>query len=138
MKYVISAKSLRRSILIVGTGIDIVEIHRIQKALNKSEKFIHKICIDEEIEYLKSRNLRPEYIAGRFAAKEAVSKCLGTGFQGFNFTDIVIKKDSKGKPEVELLNGAKHIAESFGEYKIHLSISHSCENAIAYAVIEVI
>lgn len=122
--------------VIVGVGTDITEIDRIRKAMERNSNFINKLFNHEELEYLHSRNLNPENVAGRFAAKEAVAKCLGTGFRGFGFKDIIIKRDSIGKPYVELTGNAKNIAESFGKYNIFLSISHSRENAIAYAVIE--
>ena len=124
--------------LIIGTGIDIVEIDRIEKALNKGEEFLHKIFNKSEIEYLERRNMRPEYVAGRFAAKEAVAKALGTGFRGFDFKDIIIEKTALGKPIVSLRGNAKLIAKKNGDFKIHLSISHSNRDAIAYAVLEVL
>lgn len=123
--------------MIAGIGIDIVEIPRIERILKDNSLFLYKIFNEEEIIYLKNRNLRYEYVAGRFAAKEAVSKALGTGFTGFSFKDIIIKNTELGKPIVELKKPAKEIAEKQGKYKMHLSISHSRENAIAYAVWEV-
>jgi len=123
--------------MIAGIGIDIVEISRIERILKDNSLFLYKIFNEEEIIYLKNRNLRYEYVAGRFAAKEAVSKALGTGFTGFSFKDIIIKNTELGKPIVELKKPAKEIAEKQGKYKMHLSISHSRENAIAYAVWEV-
>ncbi|WP_373897531.1 holo-ACP synthase [Haloimpatiens sp. FM7315] len=123
--------------MIYGVGTDIVEICRIEDILNKNRRFLNKIFTEEEIVSLEERNLRTEYIAGRFAAKEAVSKALGTGFRGFNFKSIVVKSDELGKPKVELQGVAKDIAEEKGEYIIHLSISHGRENAIAYAIWEV-
>ncbi|AJA48861.1 holo-[acyl-carrier-protein] synthase [Clostridium pasteurianum DSM 525 = ATCC 6013] len=124
--------------MILGVGIDIVEINRIRDAIEKNSLFLKKVYTQNEIEYLKSRNLRPEYAAGRFAAKEAVSKALGTGFMQFSIRDIEIDRNVKGKPVVILKGKAKQIANKFGDYKIHLSISHSKENAIAYAILEVI
>ncbi|MFD3155718.1 holo-ACP synthase [Haloimpatiens sp. FM7330] len=123
--------------MIWGVGIDIVEIKRIGSAVNKSKNFLEKILNEQEIQYLAKRNLRCEYIAGRFAAKEAVAKALGTGFRGFNFKDIIIENTNLGKPVVILKNKAKDIASKKGKYNIHLSISHSNDNAIAYAVWEV-
>ncbi|WP_127836630.1 holo-ACP synthase [Clostridium prolinivorans] len=122
--------------MIIGVGVDIVEIRRIKEALDKNDKFMDKLFTKEEIEYLKSRNLRPEYIAGRFAAKEAVSKALGTGFRGFDFKDIVIDRTALGKPIVVLKGKAKLLIQKYGECKIHISISHGEDNAIAYALIE--
>lgn len=122
--------------MIIGVGADIIEIRRIKEALERNDKFIDKLFSKEEIEYLKSRNLRPEYVAGRFAAKEAVSKALGTGFRGFDFKDIVIDRTALGKPIVVLKGKAKLLAQKYGGYRIHVSISHGEDNAIAYAVLE--
>jgi holo-[acyl-carrier protein] synthase len=124
--------------LIIGIGTDIIEIDRIQKAMDRSTSFIEKIFTKSEIEYLKSRNMRAEFAAGKFAAKEAVAKAIGTGFRGFDFRDIEIDKTTLGKPIVILRGNAKKMDKKWGKYKIHLSISHSKENAVAYAVIETI
>lgn len=123
--------------MIIGVGVDIIEIRRIKSALEKNNGFLEKIFTSSEIEYLKGRNLRPEYVAGRFAAKEAVSKALGTGFRGFDFRDIIIESTTLGKPIVVLKGKAKLIAKKEGDYNLHLSISHGEDNAIAYAVLEV-
>jgi holo-[acyl-carrier protein] synthase len=124
--------------LIIGIGTDIIEISRIQKALDRSSSFINKIFTKSEIEYLDSRNMRAEFVAGKFAAKEAVAKAIGTGFIGFDFRDIEIDKTTLGKPIVILRGNAKKMDQKWGRYKIHLSISHSKENAVAYAIIETI
>lgn len=123
--------------MIAGVGIDIVEIRRIKDAMDKHSNFMDKLFSKNEIEYLKSRNLRPEFVAGRFAAKEAVSKALGTGFSGFEFKDIEIDRTAAGKPIVVLKGKAKMIAQKYGNYKFFLSISHGVDSAIAYAVMEV-
>lgn len=122
--------------MIIGVGVDIIEIRRIKEALERNDKFTDKLFSKEEIEYLKSRNFRPEYVAGRFAAKEAVSKALGTGFRGFDFRDIVIDRTALGKPIVVLKGKAKLLAQKYGSFRIHVSISHGEDNAIAYALIE--
>lgn len=123
--------------MIIGIGTDIVEIDRINKAIKRTPNFINKLFTKKEIEYFISRKMRPEFIAGKFAAKESVAKALGTGFRKFGFRDIEIDKDELGKPLVLLSGGAKEIADKFGDYKLHLSISHGRENAIAYAILEV-
>lgn len=123
--------------MIIGVGIDIIEIERIKEALENNKGFLEKIFTNNEIEYLKRRNMRPEYAAGRFASKEAVAKALGTGFREFSFKDIEIDRTSLGKPVVILKKKAKKIASRMGKYKIHLSISHSKYNAVAYAILEV-
>lgn len=123
--------------MVLGVGIDIIEIRRIDSAIKRNKNFLEKLFTDKEIEYFKSRNLRTEFIAGRFAAKEAISKALGTGFRGFSLKDIEIQNDDLGKPIVYLKNNAQRKVNSFGKYKIHLSISHSEDNAVAYALMEV-
>ena len=124
------------TVLILGVGTDIVEIRRIKNAIERNSKFLEKIFTSAELEYLKSRNLRPEYVAGRFAAKEAVAKALGTGFRGFDFKDVEIDRTTLGKPIVILKGKAKLIAKKEGQYNIHLSISHGQDSAIAYAIFE--
>ncbi len=124
--------------MIAGIGTDIVEICRIEKALERNEKFMQKVFSSEELDYLESRMMRPEYVAGRFAAKEAVSKALGTGFVGFGFKDIEIVRAASGKPEVLLKEKADRVARGFGEYKILLSITHGRDCAVAFAVLEVL
>jgi holo-[acyl-carrier protein] synthase len=123
-------------VMVIGIGVDIVEISRISEAINRSSRFLEKAFTTIELEYLNERKLRPQYVAGRFAAKEAVSKALGTGFRGFGLQDIEILRDEFGKPLVNLKGKAKTIAESMGNYKVHLSISHSEDNAVAYAILE--
>jgi holo-[acyl-carrier protein] synthase len=122
--------------MIIGVGVDIVEIRRIKEAVERNNNFLEKLFTDTELEYLNSRKLSPEYIAGRFAAKEAVSKALGTGIRGFGFRDIEINRNELGKPIVVLKGKAKLIAEQFGKYSMHLSISHGEDSAVAYAVME--
>ena len=123
--------------MIYGIGTDIVEIRRIKDILENTPKFIEKVFGKNEIEYLKSRNLRPEYVAGRFAAKEAVAKAMGTGFRGFEIKDIEIESTALGKPIAVLKGKAKLLIQKHGEYKIHLSISHGLDSAIAYVILEV-
>lgn len=123
--------------MIIGIGTDIVEIRRIKKIMNdKSNSFLKKIFTDKEIKLLEERNLRSEYIAGRFAAKEAIAKALGTGFREFSFRDITVLNDELGKPIVKLDGNAKKIADKNGKTILHLSISHGDDAAIAYAILE--
>lgn len=123
--------------MIVGIGTDIVEIDRIDNAVNRTNKFIDKVFTYREKEYFKRKNFRAEVMAGNFAAKEAVSKALGTGFRGFGLLDIEVLRDDKGKPIV-ILSDRIYEMLPLNNFNIHISISHSRENAIAYAVMEVI
>ncbi len=114
--------------MIKGTGTDIIEIKRIEKAC-LNEEFIKKIYTENEIKEYIRRNKNISFLAGRFAAKEAVSKALGTGMRNISFKDIEILLDSYGKPYVNL-------KKDMGNIKIHISISHSKDNAVAFCIIE--
>ncbi|KAB3534181.1 holo-ACP synthase [Alkaliphilus pronyensis] len=120
--------------MIIGIGIDIVEIKRIENAMKKNPRFINRILTDNEIQALKESNMKPESVAGFFAAKEAVVKAIGTGFRDIQWQDIEIYKDSLGKPMVHFHNNASKLAYSKNIDNILISISHSRENAVAQAI----
>lgn len=120
--------------MIKGIGIDIIEIDRIRQAIIKNNKFIDRIFTINEKKTLEEREYNPHTIAGYFAAKEAVSKALGTGIRNMSWKDIEILNNSLGKPYVKLHNNAKDLAYSMNIDKILVSISHSKENAIAQAI----
>ena len=123
--------------MIIGIGIDIIEINRIEKVMLRTSSFIEKSFTSNEIKYFKLKGLKGNVIAGNFAAKEAISKALGTGFRGFGLQDIEVLRDELGKPVVNLSHKIYKLLD-IKEFNIHVSISHSKENAIAYAVMEVI
>ena len=123
--------------MIIGIGTDIIEINRIEEVIMRTSSFIEKSFTSNEIEYFKLKGLKGNVIAGNFAAKEAISKALGTGFRGFGLKDIEVIRDKLGKPVVNLSCKIYELLE-IKEFNIHVSISHSKENAIAYAVVEVI
>ena len=122
--------------MIIGVGTDIVEVDRIRKAFSRRpENFRRKILAAEEIEKTPvTREI--EYLAKRFAAKEAISKVLGTGMQfGVSFGDILILTDLEtGQPLVELKGHAKQQASLKGINRILISISDEKDYAIAFAV----
>ncbi|MGL4345146.1 MAG: holo-ACP synthase [Cellulosilyticaceae bacterium] len=122
--------------MIRGIGTDIIEIERVDKAMNRTSSFREKLFREEERALLEQLGYPRETIAGRFAAKEAVSKALGTGFRKFGPSDIVILKSDFGQPYVRLYDGAKARFEEMGGTHIHLSISHCQTYAVAYATIE--
>ncbi|WP_270474251.1 holo-ACP synthase [Clostridium cochlearium] len=122
--------------MIIGIGVDIIEINRIKNAIKRNQKFIDKIFSEEEIKYLKKKDFKYESIAGKFAGKEAVVKALGTGFRNIKIKDIEITNNELGKPLVELKGGALDMIKDYKNIRIHLSISHSRDNAIAYSIIE--
>ena len=120
--------------MIIGIGTDIIEIERVKKAVERNPKFLEKMFTEREIEFLRSRNLKSETIAGSFSAKEAISKALGTGIRGFAFSDIEVLRDSLGKPEVILSDKITKLMNI--SLKVQVSISHNNDSAIAFAVIE--
>ncbi len=82
--------------MIYGIGTDITEIRRIEKAITRNKNFTNKLFTKDEMDLWKKKNFKLEFIAGRFAAKEAVSKALGTGIRDFNFKDIEIINNELG------------------------------------------
>ncbi|MGG3738765.1 holo-ACP synthase [Aeribacillus pallidus] len=114
--------------MIKGIGIDIIEFSRIQSVFKRQPKFIERVLTPAEQEQFHqlSERRQLEFLAGRFAAKEAFAKALGTGIgTELSFQDIEIIKDEKGKPYIP-----------YNEYIVHVSISHSIEYAVAQVVIE--
>ncbi|QAV25346.1 holo-ACP synthase [Neobacillus thermocopriae] len=116
--------------MIVGIGIDIVELHRIAELMERQPKLIERILTDNErirFQQLSSKR-KIEFVAGRFAAKEAYAKALGTGIgTHVSFRDIEINNDENGKPYI--------ISPSIDE-RVHVSISHSEHYAVAQVIIE--
>lgn len=114
-----------------GIGNDIIEIKRIENAVKK-ENFVKKVFTEKEIEYIISRGERAETYAGKFSAKEAVSKALGTGVRGFSPNDIEILNNELGKPYVIFKNSIKDFND---KYFVDISISHCREYVAAAAII---
>ncbi|WP_163470292.1 holo-ACP synthase [Fusobacterium sp. IOR10] len=115
----------------LGLGNDIIEISRIEKAI-KNLKFIQKIYTEEEIELIVSKGNKAETYAGRFSAKESISKALGTGMRKISFSDIEIINNKLGKPIVRFKNSIEDYNE---KYLVEISISHCREYAISTAII---
>ncbi len=122
--------------MIKGIGNDILEIERLRSAIQKNSKFLTRIYTEKELEYYKKKGEKIETLAGMFCVKEAVSKALGTGFEGFAFTDIEILRNENKKPYVLLYNKAKDIFDELGGVNINISISHSRYYAQAVAIID--
>lgn len=119
--------------MIAGIGCDIIEISRIKKAL-RDGRFAEKCFTASERAYFAGRGVHAaESAAACFAAKEAVSKALGTGISGFCMTDIEVLHNGAGQPYVRLYNNAASLAAGA---RVHLSLSHCREYAAAYAVAE--
>jgi len=124
--------------MIAGIGVDLIEIYRIQKMLLKyGDHFAEKIFCEEEIAYC-SEKAKPEInFAARFAAKEAVLKAFGTGLaRGIGWKDIQIHNLDNGKPFVKLLGEAKIKFSNLKIKKVHISLSHTAEVAMAFIIFE--
>ncbi|ANB56947.1 holo-[acyl-carrier-protein] synthase [Anoxybacillus sp. B7M1] len=116
--------------MIAGIGIDIVELDRIQKLIEQNEKFVQRILTKKEKAIFDSlsNERKVEFLAGRFAAKEAYAKAMGTGIgKNVSFQDVAFINNEKGKPEA--------VVTLEGHY-IHVSISHSRDYAVAQVIIE--
>lgn len=116
--------------MILGIGVDIVELARIKRLLEKNNRFSERILTKAEQEKAMglSAHRRTEYVAGRFAAKEAFAKANGTGIGKLSFQQIEIINHANGAPKMQ--------AEGMEDVHIHLSISHSREYAIAQVLLE--
>lgn len=121
--------------MIVGTGIDIVEIERICKAI-KSRRFVERIFTKNEIEYCYSRGAHAaSSFAARFAAKEAVIKALNANGKGIFWKEIEICRNDRNVPQVRLYGECKEIADSQGVRSLFLSLSHDRTSAIAQVIL---
>lgn len=116
----------------LGVGIDIIEISRIARALTRfGDRFLARIYTPAEIAYCRGR---VSELAARFAAKEAISKALGTGLVGISWTEMEILADPLGKPLVKLHGRALSRAETIGLGTWAVSLSHSDDHAVAMVV----
>ncbi len=124
--------------MILGTGIDLVELTRIRGAMEKfGERFLKRFLHPEEIVYCQRHRDPGPFVAGRFAAKEAISKAFGTGIGiKLGWLDMEVRHKESGEPFVVLHgNGLKLLAER-GATGVHLSLSHTGAHATAIALLE--
>lgn len=118
-----------------GIGVDVVDVERMKKTLqDQGEAFVSKVFTDAEIAYCRSRKNPHENFAARFAAKEAVSKAMQKGWSGeFRWKDVEVINDPSGAPRVVLY---REVAKTLEGARIHLSLSHTENTVVAFAVIE--
>lgn len=121
---------------IVAHGIDLVDCPRIEKMMKEhGERFVKRVFTEKEQAYARANKNETEKLAGRFAAKEAVLKLMGTGWRGkIAWTDIEVVNNAAGQPEVTLGGEVKKIADKLGIKHISVSITHTANFAIASAV----
>jgi holo-[acyl-carrier protein] synthase len=132
----ISQISGRGTMEIVGIGTDIVECLRIGRIIERhGEIFLTRVYTEREIRYCRERKRATEHFAGRWAAKEAILKCLGTGWsKGISWTDMEIRNDAAGQPRVLVCGAVKDIAQKLHIADILVSISHCRSYATAHAI----
>lgn len=116
--------------MVVGIGVDSVQIHRVQKACERSH-FVERIFTKDEISQFDKNKVRA---ASDFAGKEAVAKVFGTGFSGCEPREIEILRDERGAPYVKLYGGAEQIAQNLEITCIKISITNTSEVATAFAI----
>jgi holo-[acyl-carrier protein] synthase len=114
--------------MIIGTGVDIAEVHRLRKAVERwGNEFLERIFTTRELESARTRVTLYQHLAGRFAAKEAIFKAFNV--KELSWKDIQIMNDKDGKPYCEILN------KKFKKVDVFISISHVKTYAVASAII---
>lgn len=120
---------------LAGVGVDIVDIARMERAMERTPAFCRRIFTEEERAYCEGRARPAEHYAARFAAREAVLKALGCGFSGgVGMRDVSVTHDEHGRPQALLTGKVRQIADDQGVLSIALSLSFTHEVAVANAV----
>lgn len=124
--------------MIVGTGVDIVEVGRVAAAIERfGERFLKRIFTAAEVRYCDSKKNRAERYAARFAAKEAAFKALGTGWnQGVAWREVEVGHAPGGRPTLCFTGTAAKHAERLGVKRASLSLSHTKQQAVAQVILE--
>ena len=124
--------------MIVSIGIDIVEVYRIRETISRTPRFTERVYTEAERAYCEAKGAAAaQSYAARFAAKEAFLKALKTGWRGkITWQDIEIQSDADGVPTLNIEGEARKILETLGANKIHLSLSHTTEHAVAQVILE--
>lgn len=123
--------------LILGVGIDIIEISRFARDDDDAKALAKRIFTSDELKYCTSKSSPARHLAARFAAKEAFVKALGIGLScGMSWREIAVEQDEAGKPVVRLSGGAEIEASKRSVERIHISLSHSSSQAVAVVVLE--
>ena len=121
--------------MIQGIGVDVVDVERMKSILTEQgAAFIDRVFTDTEVAYCRSKQKPEQHFAARFAAKEAVSKAMQTGWSGmFRWKDVEVVNEPSGAPRILLYHD---VARSLGNSLVHLSLSHTENTVVAFAVIE--
>jgi holo-[acyl-carrier protein] synthase len=126
--------------VIISIGIDIVEVYRISETIQRTPRFVERVFTAKERAYCESKGAASaQSFAARFAAKEAFLKALKTGWRGkITWQDMEILNDAQGVPTLEIKGEARNLLENMGADKIHLSMSHTTDHAVAQVILEAI
>lgn len=129
---------IARSFVMVGTGIDIVNIHRVERLMARwGDLFLGRVFTEKEIAWCQRRARPSECFATRFAAKEAFLKALGWGLRnGIQWKDIEVENDPMGKPTFSFHRKAKEVFETLRIHKAFLTLSHERPYAVAHVLLE--
>ncbi len=123
--------------MVVGLGVDIVEVDRIRRALENQPKMVRKVFTKQEAEYCTARKNRYQHFAGRFAAKEAALKALGTGWaEGIRWRDVEVSALPSGQPRLHFHGRAAEVFESLDADTSLLTITHARGYAVAVVILE--
>jgi holo-[acyl-carrier protein] synthase len=124
--------------MIVGTGIDIAEVDRIAHSIERfGRRFTERVFTPDEIRYCESKANKAERYAGRFAAKEAGMKAIGTGWKhGVTWRDVEVQRAPGGRPTVVFHGKAAEFFQKLGAARARLSITHTAETAMAQVILE--
>ena len=124
--------------MIVGLGVDIAEVDRIAATIERHGRpFLERVFTPAEIAYCERHRNAAERFAGRFAAKEAAMKALGTGWRrGVRWVDIEVVREPSGKPTLKLSGASRAIADRLGVKNIALTITHTGNTALAEVIFE--
>lgn len=122
--------------MVRGVGVDVVEVARIRRAVERwGQAFLSRVYTPEELRWARGQ-LAAARLAARFAAKEAVMKALGGGWGQVRFRDIEITRSPSGQPQARLYGSAARLAREAGVVAVHVSLAHAREYAAALAVAE--
>lgn len=120
-----------------GVGTDLIEISRVRQAVERGgRRFLERVYTEEEIAFCEGRRDRYACLAARFAAKEAVFKALGNGLAGCRWVDVEVCRTGGGRPKILLHGAAARLARENGIASVLISLSHSREHAVAFALAE--
>jgi holo-[acyl-carrier protein] synthase len=124
--------------LILGAGIDIIEVHRVEAAFARhGDRFVRRILCPDELAYCLSHRSPGPFLAARFAGKEAISKAFGTGIGAqLGWHDMEIRRKDSGQPYVVFHGQGQTLLAAVGGRAVHISLSHTAQHATAVAILE--